>query len=133
MNEIRFSNGETLSCAGVYANPVTYLGVTRDALTFAFDPDLVSLDDLLRLTTPNNCAAITIADGDNLYLHEHYTIRIGTGVSCRDIALRGGMAGPVQETQPMSWVTMAQSTPAERQLRDQQDALDALVTAALEV
>ena len=133
MNEIRFSNGETLSCAGVYANPVTYLGVTRDALTFAFDPDLVSLDDLLRLTTPNNCAAITIADGDNLYLHEHYTIRIGAGVSCRDIALRGGMAGPVQETQPMSWVTMAQSTPAERQLRDQQDALDALVTAALEV
>ena len=133
MNEIRFSNGETLSCAGVYANPVTYLGVTRDALTFAFDPDLVSLDDLLRLTTPKNCAAITIADGDNLYLHEHYTIRIGTGVSCRDIALRGGMAGPVQETQPMSWVTMAQSTPAERQLRDQQDALDALVTAALEV
>ena len=133
MNEIRFSNGETLSCAGVYANPVTYLGVTRDALTFAFDPDLVSLDDLLRLTTPNNCAAITIADGDNLYLHEHYTIRIGTGVSCRDIALRGGMAGPVQATQPMSWVTMAQSTPAERQLRDQQDALDALVTAALEV
>ena len=133
MNEIRFSNGETLSCAGVYANPVTYLGVTRDALTFAFAPDLVSLDDLLRLTTPDNCAAITITDGDELFVHEHYTIRTGAGVSCRDIALRGGMAGPVQDARPVTWVTMAQSTPAERQLRAQQDTLDILVASALEV
>lgn len=133
MNKIKFSNGETLSCVGAYANPVTYLGVTRDALTFAFDPEQVSIDELLRLTTPENCAAITIADGDELFVHEHYTIRIGAGVSCRDIALRGGMAGPVQDTQPMTWVTMAQSTPAERLLMDQQDVLDTLVAATLEV
>ena len=133
MNEIKFFNGETLSCVGVYANPVTYLGVTRDALTFAFAPEQVSLDELLRLATPENCAAITIAEGDELFVHEHYTIRIGAGVSCRDIALRGGMAGPVQDTQPMTWVTMAQSTPAERLLMDQQDVLDTLVAATLEV
>lgn len=133
MSKIKLSNGEILTCEGVYANPVTYMGVTRDALTFAFDPDLVSLDDLLRLTTPENCAAITIADGNERFVHEHYTVRIGAGVSCRDLALRGGMAGPVQETQPMTWVTMAQSTPAERQMQAQQEALDALVTAALEV
>ncbi len=133
MNEIKFFNGETLSCVGVCANPVTYLGVTRDALTFAFAPEQVSLDELLRLATPENCAAITIAEGDELFVHEHYTIRIGAGVSCRDIALRGGMAGPVQDTQPMTWVTMAQSTPAERLLMDQQDVLDTLVAATLEV
>lgn len=132
MSEIRLFNGRTLSCEGVYANPVTYLGITRDALTFVFDPEKTGLEELLEQFTPENCAAVTITDNDETYIHEHYTVRVGAGVGCKDLALRGGMAGNVQDTQPLAWVTMAQSTPAERQMQAQQVAIDALLVAALE-
>ena len=133
MIEIRLSNGATFVSEGVHANPVTYLGTTRDALTFTFDPETVGVDELLGQFTQKNCAAVTIADADGeCFVHEHYTIRIGAGVSCRDLVVRSTVGGAVQETRPLAWVTMARSTEAERTLQAQQETIDALLVAALE-
>lgn len=130
---VRLADGTTIPCEGVYASPMMYLGVQRDALTFTFDPESVSVQKLLELFTPENCAEIQIRTEPSVFVvHEHYTIRVGAGMSCQDLANRMMTGGPVQNTNPAAWVTMVQSTPEERQLQSQQAALDALLINVLE-
>lgn len=133
MSNLKLSDGTTLVCEGVYGIPVIYQGVQRDSLTFAFDPEAVTVDRLLELFTAENCEALILEDGAEIHVHEHYTIRAGAGVSCRDLAQRGVSGGPIQDTRSTAWVTMVQSTLEERTLQDQQAAINALVVAALEV
>lgn len=117
MSEIKLADGTTLHCEGVFGSSVTYLGVSRDALTFTFAPEEMGLEELMGVFTPENCAAVTITEEEGAaFVHEHYTIRIGAGVSCRDMARRGMSGGPIQDNADAVWVTMAQATPTERML-----------------
>lgn len=127
---ITLSNRVQLSTIGVTAGPVTYQGVSRDCLTFLFDPESVSIQNLMELFSPENCSAVTITDDSGSFEHEHYTIRTGVGVSCFDLAARGMIGGAVQQTQPTAWVSMAQSTETERAIQSQQLAINALLAAA---
>lgn len=131
---ILLTNGCTLDCEGVHGSPVNYQGVTRDCLTFLFSPN-TSLDDLLKLFTPENCAMITVKDDFGTFIHENYTIRTGVGKGYKELAMRGvsGAGGTVKEEEKqVCWVSMTQSTLAERTLQNQQDTLDALIISALE-
>lgn len=124
---LTFRNGQRMDCLGVHGSSVTYQGVTRDCLTFLF-PAETELAALLELFTPENCAAVTLEDGGSAAVHEHYTIRTSAGTGFRDAAIGSGIRDGAQAC----WVSMAQSTMAERMLLSQQEAIDCLLTASLE-
>lgn len=131
---LALANGNQMDCEGIHGSPVNYQGVTRDCLTFLFSPN-TSLDDLLKLFTPENCTIVTVKDDSGEFIHENYTIRTSVGKGYKDLAVRGmsGAGGTVKEEEKqVCWVSMAQSTLAERTLQNQQDTLDALIISALE-
>lgn len=133
---VTLSNGERLNFLGVHGGPITYQGVIRDCLTFLFDPEEMSVEQLLEKFTAENCKAVRLLDetDENAReaVHENYTIRTGAGVGMRDLARRGGYGSSVTDEQQTAYVSMAQSALAERMLLSQQEAVDALIVSALE-
>ena len=133
---VTLSNGEQLHCIGVHGSPVTYQGVTRDCLTFLFDPEEITVAQLLEKFTAENCKTVRLLDETDgsarEAVHENYTIRIGAGVGMRDLARRGMSGTEVREEQPTGYVSMAQSTLAERMLLEQQKAIAAIIVSSLE-
>jgi len=133
---VTLSNGEQLRCLGVHGGPLTYQGVTRDCLTFLFDPGEISVEQLLAKFTAENCAAIILTDGTDgettSAVHEHYTIRVGAGVGYKDLVCRGMSGTEIRDEQLTAYVSMAQRTLSERMLMEQRNAVDALIVSALE-
>lgn len=131
---LTFKDGTSLPLLGVHGRTMNYEGVLRDSLLFLMDPDKVSLERVLAMFTPERCASIQLMDETDrrreVFVHEHYTIRVEVGQGCKDFALSGSVTE--LEQVPAVYVRMAQSTQAERQMQAQQEMLDALVVSALE-
>lgn len=127
--KVQLYNGVELEAIGVFGRNYFYQGVNRDSLVFLFAPESVSLDAVRAAFTPENCREIRLSDGNETFLHEHYTIRLELGIGFQEQVLTGSVK---QDTTQCIFVTMAQSTLTERQLQAQQAALDALIIAALE-
>ena len=131
---LTFKDGTTLPLLGVHGRTMNYEGVLRDSLLFLMDPAEVSLEQALAAFTPERCGAIQLMDETDrrreVFVHEHYTIRVEVGQGCKDFALSGSVTE--SEQIPAVYVRMAQSTQAERQMQAQQETLDALVVSALE-
>lgn len=131
---LTFKDGTTLPVLGVHGRTMNYEGVLRDSLLFLMDPEKVSLETVLETFTPGRCAAIQLMDETDrrqeVFVHEHYTIRVEVGQGCKDFALSGSVTE--LEQVPAVYVRMARSTQAERQMQAQQEALDALLVSVLE-
>jgi len=127
--KIQLANGAQLDALGVHGQNIFYQEINRDCLTFLFDPETVSLEAVCATFVPENCAAIQITDDTGTFLHENYTIRVQAGTGCQEYILTGSVK---EDTGLCVFVKMAQSTLAERQILEQQAAIDALVVAALE-
>ena len=131
---LTFKDGTTLPLLGVHGRTMNYEGVLRDSLLFLMDPVIDSLEQALAAFTPERCGAIQLMDETDrrreVFVHEHYTIRVEVGQGCKDFALSGSVTE--SEQIPAVYVRMAQSTQAERQMQAQQETLDALVVSALE-
>jgi len=127
--KIQLANGAQLDALGVHGQNIFYQGINRDCLTFLFDPETVSLEVVCAAFVPENCTAIQITDDTGTFLHENYTIRVQAGTGCQEYVLTGSVK---EDTGLCVFVKMAQSTLAERQILEQQAAIDALVVAALE-
>lgn len=130
MSSVKLQNGTVFEILGVHGRSSLFQGVSRDCLTFLFDPARVSLPDLLDAFQPQNCAQIIVADDDGEYLHEHYTIRLEAGTGLQEQILGLGSAGETSTS--CHFVKMCQSTLAERELLAQREQIDALLVAALE-
>lgn len=133
---IRLINGTELDAYAVHGSTTMFQGVQRDSMTFLFDPEKVSLQTVAEQFTDGNTKAIQITDDEgNQYVHENYTIRSGMGVSMEDQIANGGFAnaisGLIQKNDPRVWVTMLQSTLAERTIQNQQEIIDALLVQSL--
>ena len=128
--KITLENGAELEVLGVHGQTVLHEGVQRDSLTVLMDPEVVDLEQALAAFAPSACGTITLTDDDGTYVHEHYTIRLEAGMGYKDYALSHGST--TGDRKQVVYVRMARSTLAERTLQSQQDALDALVLAALE-
>lgn len=129
--KLTFANGSELDVLGVHGRTVIYEGIQRDSLIFLMDPNAVSLEDAMGAFTESACKTMQLTDDKgNMFVHEHYTIRVEVGQGYKDYALTGGVSG--QDMEQMTYVRMARSTLAERQLQAQQEAIDALVLSALE-
>lgn len=131
---LTFEDGTVLPVLGVHGRTMNYEGVLRDSLLFLMDPEKVSLETALEAFTPERCGAVQLMDETDrrreVFVHEHYTIRVEVGQGCKDFALSGSVT-ELEQT-PAVYVRMAQSTQAERQLQAQQEALDALLVSVLE-
>ena len=131
---LTLKDGTTLPLLGVHGRTMNYEGVLRDSLLFLMDPEKISLEQAMEALTPGQCAEIRLMDETDrrqeVFVHEHYTIRVEVGQGCKDFALSGSVTE--LEQVPAVYVRMAQSTQAERQLQAQQETLDALVVSALE-
>ncbi len=126
---VKLADGKEFEVLGVHGRNMYYQGVSRDCLIFLFDPEAVSYAEARELFTENNCTAIEVSDGNGVYLHENYTMRIETGEGFISHILDGSVG---QDTRKCVFVKMAQSTLTERKILEQQAAIDALVVAALE-
>lgn len=134
--KITLADGSSILCENVTGAKMMYQGVSRDSLTIICNPADVTIDSMMVKFTPENCKTIIITDdSDQQFIHEHYTIRVGAGVSVLDLAITGatqGMFSPdVSKTEPKCWCTMVQTTVTERQLVQLQETTDALVIDAL--
>lgn len=129
--KITLSNGKVFETLGVHGRSMLYQGVQRDSLIFMFDPEKVTMEDVIQSFTEDNCLAITITDDEgNVFVHENYTIRIEAGIGYKEMVTSGSVSG-MDESKSV-YVRMAQTTLAERTIQQQQDTIDALVIAVLE-
>jgi len=126
--KIKLTDGTELEALGVHGRNVYYQGVGRDCLIFLFEPT-VGLDSVRSAFTAGNCQSIEVSDDKGAYIHENYTLRIELGEGFISHVLEGSVG---QDTRQCVYVKIAQTTLAERQLQEQQAAIDALVVAALE-
>jgi len=127
--KVQLYNGVELEASGVFGRSCFYQGVSRDSLVFLFSPESVSLEAVRAAFTPANCREILLSDEQEMFVHEHYTIRLAMGIGYKEQVLTGSVK---QDLTQSIFVIMAQSTLAERQLLNQQAALDALIIATLE-
>ena len=129
--KIVLSNGKEFEALGVHGRPLNYQGVMRDSLIVLFDPEKVSVEEIMKEFTEANCSAITIDENDgNIFVHENYTIRIEVGCGYKEMVTSGGISG--NDVSQCSYVRMAQTTLSERTIQKQQEIIDTLVVAVLE-
>ena len=129
--KVTLSNGKELEALGVHGRSISYQGVQRDSLIFLFEIENESLSDALEDFTAENCGSITLKnDDEELFIHEHYTIRTELGYGFKDLVLTGGISG--KDDTKVVYVRMAQTTLLERTVESQQEAIDNLIVAALE-
>ena len=100
-------------------------GVVRDALTFVF-PVETDLNEMDAIFTAENCGKITITDDEeNSYIHEGYTVR--AELSRKPVVVTQATDTTDAVVEQRVFVSMAQRTPAENQLKETQAVMDALL------
>lgn len=122
-----FANDETIEVLGVHGSSQMYQGVSRDFLTFIF-PVETDITELSKKFTPSNMRIFGLDDGDSVSYHSDYTIFVAYGSGYQDHILHT----PIQTERKCSYVIMAQSTMAERQMQNQQEIIDVLLVSELE-
>lgn len=131
---LTFQDGTSIPVLGVHGRTINYEGVLRDSLLFLMDPEKVPLQTALEIFAPDRCGSLQLMDETDrrreVYVHEHYTIRVEVGQGCKDFALSGSVTE--EEQVPAVYVRMARSTQAERQMQAQQETLDALLVSVLD-
>lgn len=123
---IKLVNGTELSPLSIYGGGRSVQGAERDTLYFVF-PVEEGLEMLDSIFTAENCETITITeDGGDSFIHKGYTIRA-------ELSKKNMVVGTSEEDETPIYedrltVAMAQRTPAENQLKETRDEMDALLT-----
>lgn len=123
--KIRLTNGEELSLIMVMGGQKYIQGASRDCLSFIFD-DTVSMDEVDRIFTEENCETITIIGDDNSEaIHKGYAIRAELKKSIETVERETPDA--LTETVNRIIVSMAQRTYAETKLAENTAVLSELL------
>lgn len=132
--EITLSNGKKFKALGAIGRPMQYQGVYRDTITFTFSLDDENLSDIVDSFTSEACNRIQINDNDNVFIHEHYSIRISAGVGHKSVVTETPIGGTndIDPTPHVIYVRMAQTTLTERLIQGQQETIDSLLISSLE-
>lgn len=110
---IIFENGQALRLVSCRGGHEQFRDAYRDALSFFIDPTAIGLDEADALFTEENCAKITLSDGENSFVHEGYTERISL--------MKGAYLLGDGET-PLICVKMAQKSETERRMAELETA-----------
>lgn len=122
-----------LEALSVRGEPVFWQNATRDCLSFHFDPDRYTLDQIDREFTAENCSTVTLKDEEGEYLYSGYVIRRGLEKS-RDYGYTSSASGASGEPQPEHIIVrMAQISYLEQTQAELADAVDLLILSSLEV
>ena len=140
MMYVRFKNETVIPTLGVHSQKILYNGINRDHLIFLFNPGEVSISDIEREFTPENCKTIIIGmrNSENTepeeFAHIGYTILLGFGYANRfkvlgDTILSLEDAPDISnpETIMVNYVKMVQTTTLERNVESQGEALKEVI------
>lgn len=123
--KIILANGTELSPITVTGCKRTVQGASRDVLSFVF-PAETSLDELDGIFTAENCEAITVAYGENKYVHNAYTVRADLKREPVEVAPATESGAAVYENRVI--VSMGQRTYTESQMAELQEALELILS-----
>lgn len=126
--KIILTNGTELEPIIVTGNKKTVQGASRDVLSFIFSED-VSLDEMDRLFSVENCETITIIDGENEYIYNGYVIRAELTRSPVEVSPATESNAAVIENRVT--VSMGQRTYTETQIASLTETIDVLVMESL--
>lgn len=101
-------------------------GASRDSLEFQFPKGGKTVEEMDGLFTSENCQSMTIIDGEEQYIHNHYQIR--AELSLKPVVITPATSEAQEVTEERICVTMAQLTYSEIQIA----ALQAQVNTILE-
>ena len=126
--KIILTNGTELEPIIVTGNKKTVQGASRDVLSFIFGED-VSLDEMDRLFSVENCETITIIDGENEYVYNGYVIRAELVRS--PVVITPATENAAEVTENRVTVSMGQRTYTESQIASLTETIDMLVMESL--
>ncbi|MBO7176028.1 MAG: hypothetical protein J6W14_01520 [Clostridia bacterium] len=111
--KVIFKDGSAVSLVSCRGGHEQFRDAYRDALAFFIHPSEMGLDAADALFSPENCAEITLADGEKSFTHEGYTERVS--ISKGEYAISGA---------PMTLicVKMARKTENEKRMAELETA-----------
>ena len=128
--KIILANGVEKNAILVTGGQIYAQGANRDALTFVFSSNEVSLDEIDNDFTPIACENIKLVDETGSeFIHKGYTIR--TELTKKDVVLTPGDETNPETVENRIMVTMAQRTYVETQMASLIDTVDVLVLEKL--
>ena len=130
MKKLVFKNGTEIAFIECYSAPEYVQGAERDVLDFRFDASQVSLDDIDKLFTSDQCSHLTIREtvGEQTeeFIHENYGVRVALSKQRFTVATEDG----AEDVEQIS-VKMAQYTVVELQMISLTETVDVLVMESL--
>ena len=131
MKKLVFKNGTEVAFIECYSATEYVQGAERDVLDFRFDASQVSLDDIDKLFTSDQCSHLTIretVEGERTeeFIHENYGVRVALCKQRFTLATENG----AEEVEQIS-VKMAQYTVVELQMISLTETVDVLVMESL--
>lgn len=133
---IRLANGKEFEHISALASMLYYDGVQRRTIRIYFDPKKYSIDTLYDEFTEDACKTIVVVDDDRQeFIHPNYSIKIEAGITkTHGLNPAGTSISDTNErasTEPLCYITLAETTLQERMLLTQQDTLDKVVASML--
>ena len=130
MKKLVFKNGKEVAFIECYSATEYVQGAEREVLDFRFDASQVSLDEIDKLFTSEECSRLAIREtaGEQTeeFIHENYGVRVALSKQRFTLATENG----VEEVAQIS-VKMAQYTVVEKQMISLTETVDVLVMESL--
>ena len=130
MKKLIFKNGTEVAFIECYSATEYVQGAEREVLDFRFDASQVSLDEIDKLFTSEECSRLTIREtvGEQTeeFIHENYGVRVALSKQRFTLATENG----AEELEQIS-VKMAQYTVVEMQMISLTETVDVLVMESL--
>lgn len=76
MKTLIFKNGSTIDFIECYSRREYIQGTQREVLDFRFNPNKVSLNDVDKLFSTDECTKLIIRDNESEFVYDNYNIRI---------------------------------------------------------
>ena len=130
MKKLVFKNGKEIAFMECYSASEYVQGAEREVLDFRFDASQVSLDEIDKLFTSEECSRLaireTVGEQTEEFIHENYGVRVALSKQRFTLATENG----VEEVEQIS-VKMAQYTVVEMQMISLTETVDVLVMESL--
>ena len=130
MKKLVFKNGTEVAFVECYSATEYVQGAEREVLDFRFDASQVSLDEIDKLFTSEECSRLTIREtvGEQTeeFIHENYGVRVALSKQRFTLATDNG----AEDVEQIS-VKMAQYTVVEKQMISLTETVDVLIMESL--
>jgi hypothetical protein len=128
--KITLNNGATLDALAVNGSKRHFQGELRDSLEIQFAKEEVNFGQLDTLfLEPENTKRIILQQGDEMYLHENYILRVSLSLS--PVVVTPATDTEPEVTEERYSIVLAQKTYKEAQMESLRETVDLLVLESL--